>query len=436
MKITCHSCGAKYTVSDEKVQGKTVKMKCRKCGSTIVVGGASGAAEAGGDDASIAAADAPAAGSYLVNVGENDQRTMTLAEVVEAYNGGVISADTYVFTDGMADWQALQENEVIVAALNEAALASAAYGSGGANGGYQEPAAAASAPAYDPAPFNQPAAASFSPAPAADARPAAARRDAGRKSQDLFGGGGYGADAGGGMSTASAIGSAGTGKREENSVLFSLNALTANAPAAKSSATTATKEDSGLIDLKALAAAAPPAQAEAAPTPMIDTVGLFPLGAPVAAPQPAYAAPIAATPADTKKSPLPLIVGGVVAVAAIVGVFLFVLRGGEPEKKPETAKAETTQTATAAPPPTQTVAAVATTTATGADTAAPDPSGAASVAAGPKGPKGPYKPGPKSTGAAAAGTPTSTGAKPPPPKDKCNCGGNLDCQIKCSIKGK
>ena len=37
MKITCQSCQSKYTVSDEKVQGKTVKIKCRKCGATILV---------------------------------------------------------------------------------------------------------------------------------------------------------------------------------------------------------------------------------------------------------------------------------------------------------------------------------------------------------------------------------------------------------------
>src|SRR5438876_567473 len=40
MKITCQSCQSKYTVSDEKVQGKTVKIKCRKCGATIVVNSA------------------------------------------------------------------------------------------------------------------------------------------------------------------------------------------------------------------------------------------------------------------------------------------------------------------------------------------------------------------------------------------------------------
>ena len=39
MKIACQSCQAKYTIADEKVVGKVVKIRCKKCGSTIVVNG-------------------------------------------------------------------------------------------------------------------------------------------------------------------------------------------------------------------------------------------------------------------------------------------------------------------------------------------------------------------------------------------------------------
>ncbi len=46
MKITCQSCQAKYTIADEKVAGKTVKIKCKKCGATIVVHGNEGAGAA------------------------------------------------------------------------------------------------------------------------------------------------------------------------------------------------------------------------------------------------------------------------------------------------------------------------------------------------------------------------------------------------------
>ena len=39
MKITCQSCQAKYTIADEKVLGKIVKIRCKKCAATIVVNG-------------------------------------------------------------------------------------------------------------------------------------------------------------------------------------------------------------------------------------------------------------------------------------------------------------------------------------------------------------------------------------------------------------
>ena len=39
MKITCQSCQAKYTIADDKVLGKIVKIRCKKCAATIVVNG-------------------------------------------------------------------------------------------------------------------------------------------------------------------------------------------------------------------------------------------------------------------------------------------------------------------------------------------------------------------------------------------------------------
>ena len=37
MKFLCDNCKAKYQISDDKVAGKTVRMKCRKCGHQIEV---------------------------------------------------------------------------------------------------------------------------------------------------------------------------------------------------------------------------------------------------------------------------------------------------------------------------------------------------------------------------------------------------------------
>src|SRR3569833_2364904 len=42
MKFVCDNCKAKYQIGDEKVAGKTVRMKCRKCGYDIKVSASTG----------------------------------------------------------------------------------------------------------------------------------------------------------------------------------------------------------------------------------------------------------------------------------------------------------------------------------------------------------------------------------------------------------
>ena len=39
MKIVCENCAAKYSIADEKVKGKAFKIRCKKCGESIVVRG-------------------------------------------------------------------------------------------------------------------------------------------------------------------------------------------------------------------------------------------------------------------------------------------------------------------------------------------------------------------------------------------------------------
>ncbi|MGZ3418320.1 MAG: GYF domain-containing protein [Polyangiales bacterium] len=49
MKFLCDQCKAKYQIADEKVQGKTLRMKCRKCGHVIEIRAADGGGGATGD---------------------------------------------------------------------------------------------------------------------------------------------------------------------------------------------------------------------------------------------------------------------------------------------------------------------------------------------------------------------------------------------------
>ena len=100
MKITCHSCGAKYAIADEKVRGRRVKVRCKGCKTAIVVDGYSMDSDDGGgledDDATRvqqSAADMGGGASadpnaWSVNLSDTDQRNMTTAEIVESWHSG------------------------------------------------------------------------------------------------------------------------------------------------------------------------------------------------------------------------------------------------------------------------------------------------------------------------------------------------------------
>ncbi|EYF00824.1 zinc-ribbon domain-containing protein [Chondromyces apiculatus] len=476
MKITCQSCQSKYTVSDEKVQGKTVKIKCRKCGATILVNSSGAVAAPGGvaDPVSAAGVSGDAA-TYMVNVGDGDQRSLSLGELVSLYQSGGITAETYVWAEGMADWQPLGQVESIVAALNGgAAAAPEAYGAvpaqapvaqQGAVGGYgAAPAAAAAQPVYGAAqpqgygagqPQGYGAAAASEPVASA---PRAARRDQARPSNDLFGAGGRESQrpsddvatsaplfsGGGGPGGAGG----GAGRREENSVLFSLTALTSKsstaAPTAPTAKTTARGDDSGLIDLKALASGAPAPAPAAALVP--DDGGLFQLSAPIGAP--ASAAPSVAPIADLPpKNRGPLFVGIGVAVAGVaIAIAFFAAKGDDPQPQPTASDtpAVTQTTAPAAPPPSEPIP----TAVDPGATAAASASASASAVAAAKAPTGGSRPAGGGTVKSSGGgstTKSGSGAAPaatattkaPAARGNCGCrADDLMCNMQCSAKGK
>src|SRR5260221_7942633 len=118
MKILCQACAAKYTIADEKVVGKVIKIKCKKCGAPIVVNGndpaALAAATAPPDDddggatrvvqqAPDFAAGAAPANEWTVSVTDDDQRTMTTEQIADGYRAGHIPGDAFVWRDGMTD---------------------------------------------------------------------------------------------------------------------------------------------------------------------------------------------------------------------------------------------------------------------------------------------------------------------------------------------
>lgn len=341
MKISCPSCAAKYSVADEKIRARLAKIRCRKCSSTIVIDGnvdppAVRVAEAAGavapTDQSSATDEQPAAeppveeqraaevgpapGEYAVDIADNDQRNMTVEQLVEAYNTGVVTGDTYIWKEGMPDWQVVAETPEVCAALHEAAR----------KGG-----------AAPPAPL-------------------------GKSSADLFGG----IDKAGGedeIATSAPVPQqvVATGARNESSVLFSLSALTGQAePTPKSDKPAPHRDDSGLIDLQALTNSGTEAGSGLGASPFV----ALPLGAPSSLETGFGGVPASAvTPPPARKSMALWLGAGAVALALVA---LLVVNGGFRGPAAERATAPTAEA-----PPAEQLSHVPVGAASGAEAVAP-----------------------------------------------------------------
>lgn len=266
MKIVCESCGAKYSIADDRVVGKMFKIRCKRCSEVIVVRGdqqqaapAASAAAAGGEASWHVVVEGEQAGPY------------TPQQLQEMLGRGAIDWEAYVWTEGFDNWVAMREVDALVTQLGgpraRAAQPEAAAGLRGRPGGdtlVGQPSMGADPFADDPAPaaaaepFASPA---RTPAPdlfgrTGNSMPAPAYRD-----------GDQGVMVAAAPNPRAPAERAMTGARNENSVLFSLKNLQALAtgsgsgsppPAAAPAGERggyASGEGSGLIDIRALATA-------------------------------------------------------------------------------------------------------------------------------------------------------------------------------------
>jgi predicted Zn finger-like uncharacterized protein len=455
VKISCPACAAKYSIADEKVHDRLAKIRCRKCGTTIVIDGKTSpphvyAAEAGTIETSPAAPapDGGGGGEYSVDFGDNDQRTMQLSEIVAAYNAGQVTAETYVWAEGMGDWQPLGEVPQIVDALHSAASRPSSAGA--------RQSARPSSPPWD-APRQS---------DASVARAAARTGGRGAPGGDLFGSfesaGSEEDVTTSAPEPAAHQGSAGaTGARNESSVLFSLSALTAAAKPAPSASPSAASpltssltasrpaaaakddDDSGLIDLKALTAAAAKSEHEhAAPMLGAPPLGVAPLGM---APLGGYGSGVEAQASPLmmpqQKNRTGLFIGAGIAIAAVVIAIAFILRP-TPPPPPDASPAAmvTTPPPPPAPTPTPTPEASSPTATPPSTGTAGDDKDKPKVAA--KG--GSYRPRggsaakkPDKGGGDAPASKSGGGDAPAPKKaaNKCGCAsGDLMCHMKCASK--
>jgi predicted Zn finger-like uncharacterized protein len=337
MKITCQACGAKYTIADDKVRGRKVKIRCKGCSAPIVVDAQQGEAEGGaidtgtpemaGADAGLEAADQGVPpGAWSVNLSDTDQRTMTTEEIVAGYASGLITADAFVWKDGMADWVPVLECAELAGLLNAPPAPAQANDSPApraATVGGRSTGAVDLFGSVDTAGSEDEEVATSAPLPGALPQAGSTAYDDGKL----------------------------TGARNENSVLFSLDALKAGVTTSPAKKSAPTKP--GAPPRKGAATASDDPFGMGASNDLLNIGGASPLfslnanQALLTAPAPPDPPPSRATdlsastgsvsaPAATKNKTL--LVGGGIAALLLVAIAGFALSGGD-KKEEATAEA-------------------------------------------------------------------------------------------------
>jgi predicted Zn finger-like uncharacterized protein len=328
MKIVCDSCGAKYSIADEKVAGKIFRIRCKKCTSVLEVRGDQAGAHPFAETGAAHDAGPSDATWYIVVDGEQ-KGPLPPIELSQLFAKGTVGLDSYVWKEGFDDWKVASDVPELAQIFGGSAPGTdgsddtSAFGTGGdlfSEGG-REPTSEIDT--------NSSMFAGFDDAPTPtenEGSPlaASAAADAGS------GAAGVGAGA-----VAAAAPQKMTGQRNENSVLFSLSNLQQLASRGGGSAAEsaspalsqpqasggaqagpqAAAEGSGLIDIRALAKSTTPGT-KTAPSQSVDDLLAIgtgaggTLGAPLLGP----------APLETSDGNRWLwIAGAAIAVIAIVG---------------------------------------------------------------------------------------------------------------------
>jgi predicted Zn finger-like uncharacterized protein len=291
MNITCDSCQARYTISDEKVtgEGRVFQVRCKQCDAEIVVDGISEEASA---DSHASSAQPEELWYYAL--GQDRQGPVSREELGNLITAGTVSRNTYVWCEGMEDWSLVEQIERL-AYLMESETASAS-----------EPQEAANPALLDSSVEASSTEPSSDPAPQAEAQSAS--------EDDLFS-----FD----ESTKAPRGS--VHGRRDSSVLFSLDELSSFEEPKTQDPQSFLTETSGLIDIRGLANSHQ-AKADDADNPFLSATG----GASSSRPSFSLSyVPVVAR----KRSPLPWIIGAVVLVVVGVGVTLALVGGGDADEK-------------------------------------------------------------------------------------------------------
>jgi len=124
MKFYCDQCSAKYSIPDEKVRGKVVKVRCKECDHVITVRGSRRRKTGtdGGGGQHVSSGSAPSGPSKAVQWYYSHQGETfgphPEDELREQYRSGEVPAASYVWREGFSDWKPAEDVEPFSKAID------------------------------------------------------------------------------------------------------------------------------------------------------------------------------------------------------------------------------------------------------------------------------------------------------------------------------
>lgn len=112
MKVVCESCQAKYQIPDERVAGRRLKIRCRKCGDAILIHGEYLTEQVLTAEAD--AADESSLGEWHVSVDGEQHGPYPLPQTVEMLRGHQLAWDAYVWREGYDEWKMAGDSDTLV----------------------------------------------------------------------------------------------------------------------------------------------------------------------------------------------------------------------------------------------------------------------------------------------------------------------------------
>ena len=112
MKFTCDQCGTRYSISDEKVKGKVLKIRCKVCEFTMVVRGNDGSSpESRRQRSAMAPMMAPVYETEWYAAPVANRSVNSIERIRAMIRTGAITPETVVWNETLSDWTAAEQVE-------------------------------------------------------------------------------------------------------------------------------------------------------------------------------------------------------------------------------------------------------------------------------------------------------------------------------------